>query len=66
MRLEQVVGALDAYFRVPDVRDDDWSDLLAQVYPEPYWRRYAWHSLIPAILATAYHSFVGSNGPVNN
>ena len=29
----------------------------------PYCRLYASHSLIPAILATAYHSFVDSSGP---
>ena len=31
---------------------------------EPYWRRQAWQSLIPAILAMAYHWLVGSSGPV--
>jgi putative NIF3 family GTP cyclohydrolase 1 type 2 len=41
MRLDDVVRALDAYFRVPDVRDDDWADILDAVYPEPYWREYA-------------------------
>jgi putative NIF3 family GTP cyclohydrolase 1 type 2 len=40
VRLDDVVQALDAYFRVPDVRNDDWSGLFDQVYPEPYWRGY--------------------------
>ena len=33
---------------------------------KPYWRRYACPSLTPAILATAYHSLVGSSAPVSN
>jgi putative NIF3 family GTP cyclohydrolase 1 type 2 len=38
MKLTELVRALDAYFRVADVRDDfPWSTL----YPEPYWREYA-------------------------
>lgn len=38
MQLDELVAGLDAYFRVPDVRDDDWSRAFEQVYPEPYWR----------------------------
>lgn len=41
MRLAELVAELDAYFRVPDVRGDDWSQAFASVYPEPYWREYA-------------------------
>lgn len=40
MHLDALVDALDAYFRVPDVRNDDWADLFADVYPEPYWREH--------------------------
>jgi putative NIF3 family GTP cyclohydrolase 1 type 2 len=53
MRLDDVVRELDAYFRVPDVEGDDWSEILASVYPESYWRDYAepgwvgrWNGLI--------------------
>ena len=38
MRRDELVGALDAEFRVAEVRDDDWGEIFAQVYPEPYWR----------------------------
>ena len=41
MRLDDVVRALDAYFRVPEVEGDDWADIFAAAYPEPYWREYA-------------------------
>ena len=41
MELDAIVAELDAYFRVPDVRGDDWSRAFADVYPEPYWRDYA-------------------------
>ena len=40
MKLAELVAELDAYFRVPDVRGDDWSRLFELVYPEPYWREY--------------------------
>jgi len=40
VQLLELVAELDAYFRVPDVRGDDWSDAFEQVYPEPYWRDY--------------------------
>jgi putative NIF3 family GTP cyclohydrolase 1 type 2 len=40
MKLEELVEKLDRYFRIPDVRDDDWSRAFGQVYPEPYWREY--------------------------
>jgi putative NIF3 family GTP cyclohydrolase 1 type 2 len=40
VKLEQLVAELDAYFRVPQVRDDDWSRAFEHVYPEPYWREY--------------------------
>jgi putative NIF3 family GTP cyclohydrolase 1 type 2 len=40
VQLAELVTELDAYFRVPDVRGDDWSEAFEQVYPEPYWRDY--------------------------
>jgi putative NIF3 family GTP cyclohydrolase 1 type 2 len=40
VKLAELVSELDAYFRVADVRDDDWSRSMAQVYDEPYWRDY--------------------------
>jgi putative NIF3 family GTP cyclohydrolase 1 type 2 len=41
VKLDDVVRELDAYFRVPDVRDDDWTSLFADCYSDPYWRDYA-------------------------
>jgi putative NIF3 family GTP cyclohydrolase 1 type 2 len=41
MRLDALVGELDAYLRVPLVDDDDWSAIHAEVYPQPYWRDFA-------------------------
>jgi putative NIF3 family GTP cyclohydrolase 1 type 2 len=40
VQLLELVAELDAYFRVPDVRGDDWSQPFEQVYDEPYWREY--------------------------
>jgi putative NIF3 family GTP cyclohydrolase 1 type 2 len=40
VKLAELVAELDAYFRVPDVRNDDWSKSFELVYPEPYWREY--------------------------
>jgi putative NIF3 family GTP cyclohydrolase 1 type 2 len=40
VRLEELVAGLDRYFRMPDVRNDDWSKAFEQVYSEPYWREY--------------------------
>jgi putative NIF3 family GTP cyclohydrolase 1 type 2 len=40
VKLEELVGELDRYFRVPEVRGDDWSEAFASIYPEPYWREY--------------------------
>jgi putative NIF3 family GTP cyclohydrolase 1 type 2 len=40
VKLAELVAELDAYFRVADVRGDDWSRTLTHVYPEPYWRDY--------------------------
>ncbi len=40
MKLAELVAELDAYFRIPDVRGDDWSKAFELVYPEPYWREY--------------------------
>ena len=39
---------------------------MAEMKSAPCCRRNAWQSLIPAILAMAYHSFVGSRGPVRS
>jgi putative NIF3 family GTP cyclohydrolase 1 type 2 len=42
VRLADVVASLDAYFRVPEVRTDDWSGVFTQVYgSDDYWRAYA-------------------------
>jgi putative NIF3 family GTP cyclohydrolase 1 type 2 len=40
VKLTALVAELDAYFRIPDVRGDDWSKAFAHVYPDPYWRDY--------------------------
>ena len=41
MRLDELVARLDAYFRVADVRNDDWEPIFDALYPDPYWRDYA-------------------------
>ena len=40
VNLDVLVAELDGYFRVQDVREDDWGPVFEQVYPEPYWREY--------------------------
>jgi putative NIF3 family GTP cyclohydrolase 1 type 2 len=40
VKLAELVAELDTYFRVPDVRDDDWTKAFDLVYSEPYWREY--------------------------
>jgi putative NIF3 family GTP cyclohydrolase 1 type 2 len=40
VKLAELVSELDAYFRIADVRDDDWSRILEEVYPAAYWREY--------------------------
>jgi putative NIF3 family GTP cyclohydrolase 1 type 2 len=40
VKLAELVGDLDGYFRIAEVRDDDWSETFATVYPAPYWREY--------------------------
>jgi putative NIF3 family GTP cyclohydrolase 1 type 2 len=40
VRLEEVVGELDRYFRIAEVENDDWSPAFEAVYGEPYWREY--------------------------
>jgi putative NIF3 family GTP cyclohydrolase 1 type 2 len=40
VKLAELVGDLDGYFRIAEVRDDDWSEAFANVYPAPYWREY--------------------------
>lgn len=37
MKLDDLVARLDQYFRVPEVRGDDWSPGFADCYPDPYW-----------------------------
>jgi hypothetical protein len=41
VRLDELVSELDAYFRVPEVRGDDWSGTFEFLYPDPYWREFA-------------------------
>jgi putative NIF3 family GTP cyclohydrolase 1 type 2 len=41
VRLDELVGRLDAYFRVAEVHGDDWSPGFRNCYPDPYWREYA-------------------------
>ncbi len=41
VKLDALVSALDSYFGVADVRDDDWSGTFASLYPDPYWRAFA-------------------------
>ncbi len=40
MTADELVHALDEHFRVPDVRDDDWSGVFRQCDLEPYRREY--------------------------
>ncbi|MFL5930380.1 MAG: Nif3-like dinuclear metal center hexameric protein [Gaiellaceae bacterium] len=40
MKLDEVVGELDGYFRIAEVENDDWSPAFEAVYGEPYWREY--------------------------
>lgn len=40
MVLREVVAALDTEFRVDRVTRDDWSEVYARCYPDPYWRDY--------------------------
>jgi putative NIF3 family GTP cyclohydrolase 1 type 2 len=40
MKLDELVARLDAYFRVADVRGDDWSPGFEDCYRESYWREY--------------------------
>jgi putative NIF3 family GTP cyclohydrolase 1 type 2 len=40
VRLEELVGELDRYFRIPEVEGDDWSVAFEAIYDEPYWRDY--------------------------
>lgn len=41
MQLEELVNELDAYFRIAEVRNDDWAPMFEACYPDPYWRSYA-------------------------
>ena len=40
MRLDDLVEQLDAYFRIPEVRNDDWAPAFDAVYETDYWREY--------------------------
>jgi putative NIF3 family GTP cyclohydrolase 1 type 2 len=40
VRLEELAGELDRYFRIPEVENDDWSPAFDAVYDESYWRDY--------------------------
>ncbi|MGI8605560.1 MAG: Nif3-like dinuclear metal center hexameric protein [Gaiellaceae bacterium] len=40
MRRGELVEALDAYFCVPEVRNDDWLPGFEDCYPDPYWREF--------------------------
>jgi putative NIF3 family GTP cyclohydrolase 1 type 2 len=41
VKRSELVERLDTYFRVRDVRGDDWSGNFELLYPEPYWREFA-------------------------
>ncbi len=43
MKLAGLIAELDGFFRIEDVRDDDWSSVFADVYPDPFWREYVVH-----------------------
>jgi putative NIF3 family GTP cyclohydrolase 1 type 2 len=38
VRLDDLVRELDAYFRIPEVENDDWAPAFENVYAEAYWR----------------------------
>jgi putative NIF3 family GTP cyclohydrolase 1 type 2 len=40
VRLDEVVGELDLYFRIAEVENDDWAPAFQDVYDAPYWRDY--------------------------
>jgi putative NIF3 family GTP cyclohydrolase 1 type 2 len=40
VRLDEVVGELDRYFRIAEVENDDWAPAFQDVYDAPYWRDY--------------------------
>jgi putative NIF3 family GTP cyclohydrolase 1 type 2 len=40
VNLDALAADLDDYFRVGDVREDDWGSVFDQVYDAPYWRDY--------------------------
>jgi putative NIF3 family GTP cyclohydrolase 1 type 2 len=41
VRLDELIARLDVYFRIGDVRGDDWTPGFEDCYPDPYWREYA-------------------------
>ena len=41
MTIDELVALLDEYFRVADVRNDDWRPIFDLLYPDPYWREFA-------------------------
>jgi putative NIF3 family GTP cyclohydrolase 1 type 2 len=40
VKLDEVVAALDRYFRIAEVENDDWAPAFRDIYDEPYWRDY--------------------------
>ena len=53
MKLDDIVAELDSYFRVHEVRNDDWAPAFDSVYETDYWREYVepgyegrWNGLI--------------------
>lgn len=40
MKRDELVAALDAFFRTAEVRGDDWAEIFALVYEDPIWRDY--------------------------
>jgi putative NIF3 family GTP cyclohydrolase 1 type 2 len=38
---DELASRLDAYFRVGEVRNDDWAPIFEALYPDSYWRGYA-------------------------
>jgi len=53
VKLDDIVAELDSYFRVHEVRNDDWAPAFDSVYETDYWREYVepgyegrWNGLI--------------------
>lgn len=41
MTTRELAARLDDYFRVDEVRNDDWAPIFDALYPDPYWRDFA-------------------------